>query len=180
MALSMVSIVCNLMVITAIREKEPLLAKTINLVILNLCLSNLANSVMVKSGERSENYKYFCFTAHSSPCVKTYKAKVIQLVAAKYFPKFHWPLVQCPWSTTPTLWWPHTSRAPMISPSVSSTSLATGSPGPSSPGLSWSSPGSVFYQYCRGHTLTPWHLDNDSASLIRSLFYQVLSIWQWD
>ena len=52
MALSMVSIVCNLMVITAIREKELLLSKTFNLVILNLCLSNLANSVMVKSGER--------------------------------------------------------------------------------------------------------------------------------
>ena len=52
MALSMVSIVCNLMVITAIREKELLLSKTFNLVLLNLCLSNLANSVMVKSGER--------------------------------------------------------------------------------------------------------------------------------
>ena len=52
MALSMVSIVCNLMVITAIREKELLLSKTFNLALLNLCLSNLANSVMVKSGER--------------------------------------------------------------------------------------------------------------------------------
>ena len=54
MALSMVSIVCNLMVITAIREKELLLSKTFNLVIVNLCLSNLANSVMVKSGEREK------------------------------------------------------------------------------------------------------------------------------
>ena len=52
MSLSMVSIVCNLMVITAIREKELLLSKTFNLVIVNLCLSNLANSVMVKSGEK--------------------------------------------------------------------------------------------------------------------------------
>ena len=54
MSLSMVSIVCNLMVITAIREKELLLSKTFNLVIVNLCLSNLANSVMVKSGEREK------------------------------------------------------------------------------------------------------------------------------
>ena len=49
MTLSMVSIVCNLMVITAIREKESLLSKTFNLVLVNLCLSNLANCVMVKS-----------------------------------------------------------------------------------------------------------------------------------
>ena len=68
MALSMVSIVCNLMVITAIREKEPLLAKTFNLVLLNLCLSNLANSVMVKSGESREvkiiNISVSQLTAH--------------------------------------------------------------------------------------------------------------------
>ena len=66
MALSMVSIVCNLMVITAIREKELLLSKTFNLVLLNLCLSNLANSVMVKSGEREVKIikKKFGFPAH--------------------------------------------------------------------------------------------------------------------
>ena len=77
MALSMVSIVCNLMVITAIREKELLLSKTFNLVLLNLCLSNLANSVMVKSGEREVKIiKKIWFPG--SPCVViTYKAKVI-------------------------------------------------------------------------------------------------------
>ena len=68
MALSMVSIVCNLMVITAIREKELLLSKTFNLVIVNLCLSNLANSVMVKSGESREvkiiNISVSQLTAH--------------------------------------------------------------------------------------------------------------------
>ena len=67
MTLSMVSIVCNLMVITAIREKESLLSKTFNLLIVNLCLSNLASSVMVKSGEREVKTRNI-FVSLSATC----------------------------------------------------------------------------------------------------------------
>ena len=49
MSLALISIVTNLMVITSIREKESLMSKTFNLVLVNLCCSNLLNAVLVKS-----------------------------------------------------------------------------------------------------------------------------------
>ena len=49
MSLAIVSVVFNLMVITAIKEKEEMLGITFNLVLINLCSSNLLSAVMVKS-----------------------------------------------------------------------------------------------------------------------------------
>ena len=49
MVLAIVSVVFNLMVITSIKEKEEMLGITFNLVLLNLCSSNLLSAVMVKS-----------------------------------------------------------------------------------------------------------------------------------
>ena len=49
MFLALISIVANLMVITSIREKESLMTKTFNLVLVNICCSNLLSAVLVKS-----------------------------------------------------------------------------------------------------------------------------------
>ena len=49
MGLAIFSIVLNLMVINALREKETLLSKTQNLVLGNICASNLVSAVLVKS-----------------------------------------------------------------------------------------------------------------------------------
>ena len=49
MGLAIFSIVLNLMVINALREKETLLSKTHNLVLGNICASNLVSAVLVKS-----------------------------------------------------------------------------------------------------------------------------------
>ena len=49
MSLAIVSVVFNLIVITALRERENMLGMTFNLVLINLCSSNLLSSVMVKS-----------------------------------------------------------------------------------------------------------------------------------
>ena len=49
MFLALISIVANLMVITSIREKESLTNKTFNLVLVNICCSNLLSAVLVKS-----------------------------------------------------------------------------------------------------------------------------------
>ena len=49
MSLAIVSVVFNLMVITSIKEKEGMLGVTFNLVLMNLCSSNLLSAVMVKS-----------------------------------------------------------------------------------------------------------------------------------
>jgi hypothetical protein len=49
MSLAIVSVVFNLMVLTAIKEKEEMLGITFNLVLINLCSSNLLSAVMVKS-----------------------------------------------------------------------------------------------------------------------------------
>ena len=62
------------MVITAIREKESLLSKTFNLLIVNLCLSNLASCVMVKSGKREVKMRNI-FVSQLAMCYNSYKAK---------------------------------------------------------------------------------------------------------
>ena len=49
MSLAVCSIFFNIMVITAIKEKEEMLGNTFNLVLVNLCSSNLLGAVMVKS-----------------------------------------------------------------------------------------------------------------------------------
>ena len=49
MSLAIISVVFNLMVITSIKEREDILGVTFNLVLLNLCSSNLLSAVMVKS-----------------------------------------------------------------------------------------------------------------------------------
>ena len=49
MSLVIFSVVFNLMVITSIKEKDEMLGATFNLVLLNLCSSNLLSAVMVKS-----------------------------------------------------------------------------------------------------------------------------------
>jgi hypothetical protein len=49
MSLAIVSVVFNLMGITAIKEQEEMLGITFNLVLINLCSSNLLSAVMVKS-----------------------------------------------------------------------------------------------------------------------------------
>ena len=49
MSQAVVSVVFNLIVITAVRERENMLGMTFNLVLINLCSSNLLSSVMVKS-----------------------------------------------------------------------------------------------------------------------------------
>ena len=49
MSLAIISVVFNLMVITSIKEKEEMLGVTFNLVLINLCSSNLLSAVMVKS-----------------------------------------------------------------------------------------------------------------------------------
>ena len=49
MSLAIVSVVFNLMVITAIKEMEEMLGITFNLVLINLCTSNLLSAVMMKS-----------------------------------------------------------------------------------------------------------------------------------
>jgi hypothetical protein len=49
MSLAIISVMFNLMVITSIKEREDMLGVTFNLVLLNLCSSNLLSAVMVKS-----------------------------------------------------------------------------------------------------------------------------------
>ena len=49
MSLAILSVVFNLIVITSVKEKEDMLGTTFNLVLINLCSSNLLSSVMVKS-----------------------------------------------------------------------------------------------------------------------------------
>ena len=49
MSLSLFSVVLNLMVLNALREKDSLLSKTHNLVLANVCCSNLVSAVLVKS-----------------------------------------------------------------------------------------------------------------------------------
>ena len=49
MFFAIMSIVFNLMVITAIKDNEEMLRKTFNIVIISLCSSNLISAVMVKS-----------------------------------------------------------------------------------------------------------------------------------
>ena len=49
MSLAIISVVFNLMVITSIKEREDMLGVTFNLVLINLCCSNLLSAVMVKS-----------------------------------------------------------------------------------------------------------------------------------
>ena len=49
MTLALLSVVLNLMVINALRERETLLTKTHNLVLGNICASNLLSAVLVKS-----------------------------------------------------------------------------------------------------------------------------------
>ena len=49
MVLAITSIVFNLMVMSAIREKESMLSLTYNLVLGNLCVANLLSAVLVKS-----------------------------------------------------------------------------------------------------------------------------------
>ena len=49
MSLAIISVVFNLMVITSIKEKEEMLGITFNLVLMNLCSSNLLSCVIVKS-----------------------------------------------------------------------------------------------------------------------------------
>ena len=49
MVLALLSVVLNLMVINALRERETLLTKTHNLVLGNICASNLLSAVLVKS-----------------------------------------------------------------------------------------------------------------------------------
>ena len=48
-ALAILSIVFNLMVLTSVQEKEDMLGKTFNLVLVNLCSSNLLSPYIVKS-----------------------------------------------------------------------------------------------------------------------------------
>ena len=48
-SLAIFSVVFNLMVIPSIKEREDMLIVTFNLVLLNLCSSNLLSAVMVKS-----------------------------------------------------------------------------------------------------------------------------------
>ena len=49
MGLSLFSVVLNLMIINALREKDNLLTKTHNLVLGNICAANLVSAVLVKS-----------------------------------------------------------------------------------------------------------------------------------
>ena len=49
MSLAILSVVFNLIVITSVKEKEDMLRTTFNLVLINLCSSNLLSCVMVKS-----------------------------------------------------------------------------------------------------------------------------------
>ena len=49
MSLAILSVVFNLMLITSVQEKEDMLGKTFNLVLINLCSSNLLSTVIVKS-----------------------------------------------------------------------------------------------------------------------------------
>ena len=49
MSLAIFSVVFNLLVITSIKEREEMLGVTFNLVLLNLCSSNLLSAVIVKS-----------------------------------------------------------------------------------------------------------------------------------
>ena len=49
MVLAIISVIFNLMVITPIKEKGEMLGVTFNIVLINLCCSNLLSSVMVKS-----------------------------------------------------------------------------------------------------------------------------------
>ena len=49
MCLAVSSIFANIIVITAIKQKEEMLSKTFNLVLLNLCSANLVGAALVKS-----------------------------------------------------------------------------------------------------------------------------------
>ena len=49
MSLSLISVVANLIVITAIKENESLLGNTFNVLLANLCFSNLVAAVFVKA-----------------------------------------------------------------------------------------------------------------------------------
>jgi hypothetical protein len=61
MSLTLASIVLNLMVMSALREKEAMLALAHNLLLGNLCVANLLSAVLVK--EISSN---FCFGTEPS------------------------------------------------------------------------------------------------------------------
>ena len=49
MSLAIISVIFNLMVITSIKERVAMLGVTFNIVLINLCCSNLLSAVMVKS-----------------------------------------------------------------------------------------------------------------------------------
>ena len=49
MTLAVTSIFFNIVVITALRQKQEMLSNTFNLVLLNLCSANLLSAVLVKS-----------------------------------------------------------------------------------------------------------------------------------
>ena len=49
MSLAIISVIFNLMVITSIKERAAMLGVTFNIVLINLCCSNLLSAVMVKS-----------------------------------------------------------------------------------------------------------------------------------
>ena len=49
MSLAVISVVMNLVVLTAIKEKEGAVVGVVNLVLANLCISNLAGAALVKS-----------------------------------------------------------------------------------------------------------------------------------
>ena len=49
MSLAVLSVVANLVVITAIREKEETMAVRVNIILANLCASNLLSAILVKS-----------------------------------------------------------------------------------------------------------------------------------
>ena len=49
MVLTLVSVFCNIMVISSIRDKEEFLESNYNLLLVNLCCSNLLCAVLTKS-----------------------------------------------------------------------------------------------------------------------------------
>jgi hypothetical protein len=77
MSLAILSVVFNLIVITSVKEKEDTLGMTFNLVLINLCSSNLLSAVIVKSISIVHNaYAVAVNSSESDICDSIFKEKL--------------------------------------------------------------------------------------------------------
>ena len=72
MSLALVSVLLNLMVLNALREKESLLSKTHNLILANICCANLVSQFALGS---SHQHQLFLWVGEMNerPVIKTHQ-----------------------------------------------------------------------------------------------------------